>query len=111
MLNILHTPFIYAEIEAAEEAGDADKAQQLRAARRSELVRKLRALQKRSGAAAAAAAAASSARRGGGGGAASSSRSTGSTASAGSGKLSRAEVGEADVARIISAWTGVLQQA
>lgn len=109
MLNILHTPFIYAEIEAAEEAGDADKAQQLRAARRSELVRKLRALQKRSGAAAAAAA--SSTRRGGGGGAASSSRSTGSTASAGSGKLSRAEVGEADVARIISAWTGVLQQA
>ncbi|KAF6253273.1 P-loop containing nucleoside triphosphate hydrolase protein [Scenedesmus sp. NREL 46B-D3] len=73
-----------AEIEAAEEAGDAAKAGQLRKARRAELIRKLRQLQRR--------AAGPKGQKGGGGGGA---------------KMSRAEVGEPDVARIISAWTGI----
>ncbi|KAF8056728.1 clpB2 [Scenedesmus sp. PABB004] len=80
-----------AEIEAAEEAGDAAQAEQLRKARRSELVRKLRQLQRRH---------AQGGGKAGKGGAASRSGS-------GSGKLSRAEVVEPDVARIISAWTGI----
>jgi hypothetical protein len=72
-----------AEIDAAEEAGNAAKAEQLRKARRAELIRKLRQLQRR--------AAGPKGQKGGGGGGA---------------KMSRAEVGEPDVARIISAWTG-----
>jgi hypothetical protein len=72
-----------AEIDAAEEAGDAAKAEQLRKARRAELIRKLRQLQRR--------AARPKGQKGGCGGGA---------------KMSRAEVGEPDVARIISAWTG-----
>jgi hypothetical protein len=71
-----------AEIDAAEEAGNAAKAEQLRKARRAELIRKLRQLQ----------------RRGGG--------PKGQKGSSSAAKMSRAEVGEPDVARIISAWTG-----
>lgn len=72
-----------AEIEAAEEEGDHFKAEQLRKARRGELIRKLRQLQRRNV-----------------------QQAHGSTGVGGSGKLSRAEVGEADVAQIISSWTG-----
>jgi hypothetical protein len=68
------------------------KAEQLRKARRAEVIRKLRQLQRRNAIsqqqqqrAGKAAAAASSGNRG---------------------KLSRAEVGEPDVANIISTWTG-----
>uniref|UniRef100_A0A383VLZ4 Clp R domain-containing protein n=1 Tax=Tetradesmus obliquus TaxID=3088 RepID=A0A383VLZ4_TETOB len=73
-----------AEIDAAEEAGDGAKAEALRKARRAELIRKLRQLQRR--------AAGPKGSKGG----------SGSSA-----KMSRAEVGEPDVARIISAWTGI----
>lgn len=77
-----------AEIDAAEEAGETSKAEQLRKARRAELIRKLRQMQRKN------------VQQGRGGKAA--------AAVSSSGKLSRAEVGEADVARIISSWTGRL---
>lgn len=88
------------EIEAAEEAGQTAKAEQLRKAKRAEIVRKLRTLQRRSPAP-------SPARKG-------ASKSAGSRPAGGSSAggadgdkpAGRAEVGEADVARIISAWTG-----
>lgn len=76
-----------AEIEAAEEAGETDKADELRRAKREELVRKLRMKQR-------------SAKKG---------SSSGGGGGAGGGKLTRAEVSEPDVARIISKWTGEIQ--
>lgn len=83
-----HAPFVAspAEIEAAEEAGQHSKAEQLRKARRAELIRKLRQMQRKN------------VQQGRG--------SKSAAAVSVSGKLSRAEVAEADVARIISSWTG-----
>lgn len=97
-----------ADIEAAEEAGQTTKAEQLRKARRGEIIRKLRSLQRRNSAAAAAAAASSS-RKGGRAAGSSASRSAASCSGGAEGEkpAGRAEVGEADVARIISSWTGI----
>lgn len=74
---------MFAEIDAAEEAGQAAKAEQLRKQRRGELIRKLRQLQRRN-------VATGKGKQGAGSGS----------------KMTRAEVAEPDVARIISQWTG-----
>jgi hypothetical protein len=90
-----------AEIEAAEEAGQTAKAEQLRKAKRAEIVRKLRSLQRRSPAPLPAKKGRSKAAGAG---------PTGSSSAGGDGDgdkpAGRGEVGEADVARIISSWTG-----
>lgn len=82
-----------AEIEAAEQAGQAAKAEQLRKAKRGEIIRKLRSLRQQGSPVKKAPKRAAAAQFGG------------STAVDDS-KPGRAEVGEADVARIISAWSG-----
>lgn len=78
---------VISEIEAAEEAGEPQKAELLRKARRGELIRKLRQIQRRHS------------KTSGKDGSQRGSSSSG-------GKLTRAEVGESDVAKIISSWTG-----
>lgn len=92
-----------AEIEAAEEAGQAAKAEELRKAKRAEIIRKLRSL--RRSAASPAKKKPSTAR---GAAAKGGSHSAGSSSGGGEGDkpAGRAVVEEADVARIISAWTG-----
>jgi hypothetical protein len=94
---------VVAEIEAAEEAGQTAKAEELRKAKRAEIIRKLRSL--RRSAASPAKKKASTAR---GAAAKGGSHSAGSSSGGGEGDkpAGRAVVEEADVARIISAWTG-----
>lgn len=88
-----------AEIEAAEEAGQAAKAEQLRKAKRAEIIRKLRSLRRSP--------APSPAKKGTSSRAAAGRAGSGSSGGGADGdKPGRAEVAEADVARIISSWTG-----